>query len=98
MPRCRTGRPAAPDPTITNLTKRSQNTAPPYFWALTTVAPEPGRRWWHYIVTCHRCGHDHVHRAGPPRAAGYLRTGRCGATYRILSSVVALPEPRVATE
>ena len=51
--------------------------------AVTVDGPCPGRRLWQYRVVDGR-GHVHLHRCGPPREDGHLRTAPCGLTYLIV--------------
>jgi hypothetical protein len=50
--------------------------------------PCRGRTMWSYAVRCSRCGGTHLHRGGPPREDGHLRTAPCGLTYRVLARTV----------
>ena len=49
---------------------------------VTIDRPCPGRQMWQYRVVDSR-GHVHLHRCGPPREVGYLRTAPCGEVYVI---------------
>lgn len=56
--------------------------------AVAAYGPCRGRGLWNYAVTCSRgCG-VHLHRGGPPRDGGHLRTAPCGETYLILTRTV----------
>lgn len=47
-------------------------------------SPCPGRRLWIYAARCPSGHGTHLHRGGPPRPDGHLRTAPCGVTYRIV--------------
>ena len=49
---------------------------------VTIDRPCPGRSMWQHRVVDSR-GHVHLHRCGPPRKDGYLRTAPCGDVYVI---------------
>lgn len=50
--------------------------------------PCAGRSLWAYLVRCSRCGGAHLHRGGPPRPDGHLRTAPCGQTYVLVARTV----------
>jgi len=42
------------------------------------------RRLWSLIVRrCPNCSHLHIHRLGNPAADTFIRTGSCGAAYKV---------------
>jgi hypothetical protein len=56
--------------------------------AVTVDPPCPGRRLWAYRVV-DPLGHVHLHRCGPPREDGHLRTAPCGEVYVIVGGGTA---------
>lgn len=54
----------------------------------TAYAPCQGRALWSYAASCPGGHGIHMHRAGPPRSDGYLRTAPCGREYRVLARTV----------
>lgn len=50
--------------------------------------PTFGRALWVYPVDCPRGHGVHMHRGGPPKPEGHLRSAPCGETYVILARTV----------
>lgn len=63
-------------------------TSPAAVRAVAAYGPCRGRTLWTYPVRCDRCRGVHLHRGGPPRTDGHLRTAPCGQTYVIVARTI----------